>query len=129
MKPEPEVRLLGDYNNREKAKETFKNTKRFKQVLEMAVMRDVTSPTRFPKDKGEMNKLEFIAERLVHSAMQGDMDAIKLIVERLDGKVPTALTIGPSSEIGVEPIPASLEWVRNIIGEAKNREAKESVPN
>lgn len=46
------------------------------------------------KTKGDRFQLARVAEALVRRAARGDVNAIKEIADRIDGRVPTALNIG-----------------------------------
>jgi hypothetical protein len=45
----------------------------------------------------DKTKLRAVADALVDKAMQGDVEAIKVVADRLDGKVPQAL-VGDNGE-------------------------------
>jgi hypothetical protein len=65
-----------------------KSDKLWSQAVRIAAFREYEDPDT----PGERRKaLNIIAENLVKSAMAGDMQAIKEIGERLDGKAPQAL--------------------------------------
>lgn len=62
-------------------------------------------------DAGKIRKrLNIIADKLSRMAMEGDMAAIKEIGERLDGKAPSAVTLGgdPENPIKTEEVGAGV---------------------
>lgn len=61
--------------------------KRWRQAIEAALGRNPTGEPNF-------ERTEAIAEALVIAAMAGDLQAIKEIGDRIDGKVPQALVGG-----------------------------------
>lgn len=69
--------------------------KSFANMLRIAVMAaDETADTKRPK-------LRSIAEKLVESALEGKMDAIKEIADRLDGK-PAQAIVGDSEHDAIQ---------------------------
>lgn len=59
--------------------------------------------------KAKRKKLELLAEALVRSALDGDVPALKEIGDRIDGKVPQAVTGegGGPIHVGVSWLPPS----------------------
>lgn len=63
-----------------------KNDKRWTEALKLAVMREVEG-----RDGKTTTRLNYIADRLCEMAMDGEIQAIRLIEERLEGKAPVAI--------------------------------------
>lgn len=59
----------------------------------------------------DKTKLRAVADALVDKAMQGDVQAIKEVADRLDGKVPQAL-VGDNDD---DPINVVTKIVREIV--------------
>lgn len=74
--------------------------KPFRDALRLAVKR-----TGDDKAKGK-TKLDRIAAQLVAVAMEGDVQAAKEVADRLDGKVPQAIT-----GEGGGPVALSVSWL------------------
>ena len=86
--------------------------KRFRQQL-IAALEDVP--------EGDVSNLRKVADKLVVAAISGDVQAIKEIADRADGKVPQG--IGGSDELG----PVQLERIERAIIDPPNRDS-ESLP-
>lgn len=72
--------------------------KQFKQMLTAAIN----------EADGNTTKLRRIVDRLVLNALEGDMTAIKEVAERIDGKVPQAVT-------GADDGPIQHEVIKRLI--------------
>jgi Family of unknown function (DUF5681) len=74
--------------------------KRARDEFRAALMRQVHAC------RGDTPKLNLIAAKLVNMAIDGDLNAIKEVADRIDGKVPTPL----AEAIGDQPSVLVVNW-------------------
>jgi len=74
--------------------------KPFREALQLAVKREADADLR------GKTKLDKIANQLINEAIKGDVPAIKEVADRLDGKVPQAVT-----GEGGGPVALAITWL------------------
>ena len=75
-------------------------------------------------DRRDKTNIEKIAEKAVALAMKGDMDAIRWIADRTDGKVAQSIQVDSQQTVHVVPwLPALKESAELLTGEAIDVEA------
>ena len=66
-------------------------------------------------DRRKRTRLQIIAERVVRMAMAGDMDAVRWIADRVDGRVAQTLDVNSQHQVNVVPwLPAAQEAVERL---------------
>lgn len=131
-KSREEARKKAEAEAHERAKQTAEQQPRrdrFREALLFQLLKPATAAFTLPRYQEEMNRMDFIAQRLVREGMLGNIKAINIISNRIDGTPPVAINApsGSTAAGGSEPVSATLAWAREVTGSGAEQPPKKSV--
>tara|TARA_S200002703_G_scaffold114078_1_gene99542 strand:- start:5248 stop:5595 length:348 start_codon:yes stop_codon:yes gene_type:complete len=81
-----------------------------------------------PKDPDQRKKLEHVARKCVDLAMDGNMQAIKEIADRIDGKSDATLNVNGTHEVHhtSEPVSETTAWINGLLSDDTDSETSDT---
>ena len=81
-----------------------------------------------PKDPDKLKKIDQIAKKCIDMALDGNMQAIKEIADRTDGKSDATVNVNGTHAVHhtSEPVSETAAWINGLLGTDADSEAEDT---